>query len=333
MVNAGTVLRDSNEILQVGADYMEQIEDLSTSWKGASYDSLSAQGTDFHAKMLGVSKQLNQFASAVKAYESYENAKSEIERYYSRRESTEDEALIAEYNRSISYWEAKKQEYSAKVKTALANAATFNMDGTRTRTVSTTGGTFVADTNGGTAYGHIESSIDGKTHTIYNQMNVGWPGDCNRAAAASIASAFAKDVMQPVNVAKGCSNGIGYNSAVTNQYFSNFGLTANVNKINGKYDTVKDDIVKTLSNGDYVMFDLSDPGVRGASGQTWSGTRHWLALLDIKKTDNGYAVFVSDSGHGGSVADRSGLGAGWYSIDEFSGKNIESYTTVSTIKP
>ena len=51
-------------------------------------------------------------------------------------------------------------------------------------------------------------------------------------------------------------------------------------------------------------------------------------LLDIKKVGNDYAVFVSDSGHRGSTKDY-GYGTGWYSINEFTGQKIASYTVVS----
>ena len=80
------------------------------------------------------------------------------------------------------------------------------------------------------------------------------------------------------------------------------------------------------------MFDLSQPNVHGQSGQQWTSARHWVSVLDIKRTgegENDYAIFVSDSGHGGSTADH-GLGTGWYSIDEFSGQRIANFTTVSS---
>lgn len=195
-------------------------------------------------------------------------------------------------------------------------------------TVSGTGGNFTTDTTYG-VYGTMVSSIDGKKHTIYNQGQIaGWGSDCNRAAAASIASAYASYEGEAVDVAKPSPAGIGYISDVTNNYFSHFGLTASVNSIQGSYDTIKNDIVSNLSRGNYVMFDLSQPNVYGASGQKWTSSRHWLAILDIKKVGNDYAIFVSDSGHGGSVADH-GLGAGWYSLDEFSGKQIANFTVIS----
>jgi len=195
--------------------------------------------------------------------------------------------------------------------------------------VGDSGGQFVADKSKG-VYGYVVSSIDGKKHVVFRQSEIkGWSTNCNRAAAASIASAFTNNPWNAVKAAN--RGGIGYNNRVTNNYFNKFGLTANVRRINGSYDSIKNDLVNALSKGSYVMFDLSQPNVRGKSGQKWTSTRHWLSILDIKKTGNGpndYAVFVSDSGHKGSTVNH-GLGTGWYSINEFSGQKIANFTTIS----
>ena len=193
------------------------------------------------------------------------------------------------------------------------------------------GGKFVLDDSKG-VYWYIISSIDGKKHVVFRQSQIsGWATNCNRAAAASIASAFVDNPWDAVAIAKKSAGGLGSNNKVTNDYFSQFGLSANVTKVNGSYDKIKNDLVENLKKGNYVMFDLSRPNVRGKSGQKWTSTRHWVSILDIKKTGNGpndYAIFVSDSGHKGSATDH-GLGTGWYSIDEFSGQKIASYTVVS----
>ena len=196
------------------------------------------------------------------------------------------------------------------------------------------GGKFVIDSKKG-MYGYIISSIDGKRHVVFRQSQIsGWATNCNRAAAASIASAFTSNPWDAVNVAKKSRGGIGYNNKVTNNYFNQFGLSANVRHVNGSYDSIKNELVNTLKNGNYVMFDLSRSNVRGKSGQKWTSTRHWLSIIDIKKTGNGpndYAIFVSDSGHKGSTTNH-GLGTGWYSINEFSGQKIANFTTITNTK-
>lgn len=193
------------------------------------------------------------------------------------------------------------------------------------------GGVFVPDNSKG-VYGSIVSSLDGKRHVVFRQSQIaGWGQNCNRAAAASIASAFTYNPWDAVNAANNISNGIGYKSQATDKYFSQFGLSATVKNVGGSYDSIKNNLISTLSRGSYAMFDLSEPNVKGQSGQEWTSTRHWLSVLDIKKTGNGpndYAIFVSDSGHKGSTVDH-GLGTGWYNINEFSGQRIQNYTTVT----
>ena len=188
-------------------------------------------------------------------------------------------------------------------------------------------------------YGHIVSSIDGREHIVFNQLQIsGWDEFCNRAAAASIASGFAGDldVIEEANKTSEKKdetgkkyNKIGYDSDATKDYFDKFGLSSSVKEVNTKYETIKNDILKDLQDGKMVMFDLSEPNVKGASGQKWTGNRHWLAILDIREGENGPEIFISDSAQGGTISNKANLGAGWYSIDEFDGKKIKMITTVS----
>ena len=345
MISSSIVTNDSSKIKEKASNYLSKIEGLSGTWKGDSHDSLVSQSMVFSSEMEKVSSQLGSFAEAVEAYESYQNAKNEYKSYQNKINGSDDQSLINDYKSKMNSLNSQMNDLSSKINNALSTASSYKLQATSNGKTSSTGSTTTSGVNvtgqGGQfveddaygLYGHILSSIDGKVHDIYNQSQIeGWSGDCNRAAAASIASAYASYNGEAVDVAKKSSNGIGYKSDVTNNYFNNFGLSANVNRVNGKYDNVKSDIISTLSNGNYVMFDLSRPNVTGQSGQKWTSTRHWVSVLDIKKTgsgDNDYAIFVSDSGHKGSATDH-GLGQGWYSIDEFSGQDIESFTTVST---
>ena len=360
MVSQGLVMSDANNVRNAISNYASQVDDLSSSWKGMSYDNLNSQASEFAGNAANITSQMSSFANAIEVYESYKRTKESYDKYISIYNNevrfSGDQSLIKQYLMFFSETEQEMRNLASKINSYLAEASSFHMDATKANSqptsgasstsgtqstsstntsnhqVSTEGGTFIADGVYG-EFGHIESSIDGKLHTIYNQSQIaGWATNCNRAAAASIASAFDEYDGQAVDVAKGSQNGIGYDSQVTNNYFSQFGLSAEVNRINGSYDTIKDDLVSTLLQGDYVMFDLSEPHVRGQSGQEWTSTRHWVSVLDIKQTGDGpedYAIFVSDSGHGASSADH-GLGAGWYSINEFTGQNIANFTTVTS---
>ena len=199
-------------------------------------------------------------------------------------------------------------------------------------------GMFVfSDTPG--IYGTVVSGLDGREFTIYNQGELdqtmsGWRGYCNRASAASIASGYATDGLDPIEEANKVSKynpNIGYNQEATSDYFKRFGCRAHVNKVICQYDDVKEDIVSSLRSGKKVMFDLDESNTRktGASEQTWLSKRHWVAALDIKTVDGKDYIFISDSGHDGSTKDYYGLGEGWYSVDEFKGMHVANVTTVS----
>ena len=356
MVSSGTVTGHSNEIKQASENYMNQINSLSSSWTGISHDNLESKASEFHSEIQKVIEGILAFAEAVSFYEEYQDVKSKLAHYQSLASSAE-ESEKNNYQSSIAECEAKLKELKEKINEALSRASSFKMSASTTNTttdtsstavgtssttttstdsikeVSAEGGEFVSEDKRA-VYGHITASKDGKTYTVYKQSQIeGWARDCNRAAASSIASAYAKYDGEAVDIAKKSDNGLGYNNKVTNEYFNKFGLQATVDVVNGKYDSKREELVTALKNGNSVMFDLSRPQVRGQSGQKWSGTRHWVSVLDIKKTGNGpedYAIFVSDSAHNGSVTNH-GLGTGWYSINEFNGQQIANFTTVSKI--
>lgn len=348
MVSSGTVSAHSDEVKQASANYMSQVEGLASSWQGLSYDNLSSQCSSFNSEIQQVVSQLQSFAEAVGLYAEYLEYKAKKAQYQSLlsslRDDKDNQGLASQYSAIIAECETKMRELADKINAALEAASSFKMEGstsnteasaaqttsetTTTTAITTEGGSFIADKQRG-LYGHMTTSINGNTHMIYKQSQIaGWSGDCNRAAASSIASGFASSQWEAVEIAKKAANGIGYKSDVTNEYFSNFGLQADVKKVNGKYDTVKNDIVTNLSQGNYVMFDLDKPTV-GESGQRWTFKRHWVSVLDMKQTSDGsYAIFISDSGHAASTVDH-GLGTGWYSLDEFDGKTIANFTTIS----
>lgn len=346
MVSGGTVTSDLSILTSSLTKYSSEISGLSGSWKGASFDGISSKAEAFASEYSStISGQMNAFASACDLYKEYEQCKRDLssaESNYNAAVSNKDSSSMTNYGNQVASLKAKLNNLKGQIESYLSTASSGKLEAssltgtTATPTgtgaaISTTGGQFVADNSKG-VYGYITSSIDGKTHAIYRQSQIeGWSGYCNRAAAASIASGYASYNGQAVDIAKKTTGGLGFNSNETNKYFNQFGLSATVNRINGSYDNIKSDIVTNLSSGNYVMFDLSQPNVHGQSGQKWSSTRHWVSVLDIKKVGSGpndYAIFVSDSGHGGSTVDH-GLGTGWYSLDEFSGQQIANFTTVT----
>ena len=342
MVSSSSVASNTEDFNQISVNYMSRMDDLSSSWAGISHDSLLNQCSQFYAEMQQVTNQLSAFLEAVAHFEAYEEIKQtyhlNVDNYNNQVRFSNNQAAINDYMGAIGEGEQKLRECATLIQDALARAASFKLsssyshgvagDGAAVNT-ATEAGVFVPDMTGET-YGTIVSGVSGKEHTIYNQYKEGWRKDCNRAAASSIASGYENYDGEAIEKAKESPDGLGYDSDVTKAYFSNFGLNATVNTVDGSYDSVRDDIISNLTSGNQVMFDLKSKNVVGESGQRWSFQRHWVSALDIKKTGDGpndYAIYISDSAHGGSAADH-GLGAGWYSINEFCGEEIMSFTTI-----
>ena len=202
--------------------------------------------------------------------------------------------------------------------------------------VSGTPGEFVQDTSDSRIYGTYTNSA-GKTFTIYYQCAIYgpdlgryWTQECNRAAAASIVSAYADDIEEPINKAN--FGGIGYSDG--GAYFSKFGLTG-VYHSASTFSGSEEDLITALLDGSYVMIHLKGTvgrGVFGASGNQWASARmamHWISFLDIQEINGEYAVFVADPGWGNTLRSSEGLDTGWWYMSEWEGLGMDGYSVVS----
>jgi len=77
MVSSGTVMNDWNSTNTALTNYRSNIDSVSGSWKGPSYDNLSSKADGFLGEYRGaIEKQMSAFASACDAYEQYINEKN-----------------------------------------------------------------------------------------------------------------------------------------------------------------------------------------------------------------------------------------------------------------
>lgn len=189
-------------------------------------------------------------------------------------------------------------------------------------------GEFTQEDNDIKIYGYYTTSFSGtlRTHVIYRQSSSFFPGQCNRAAIASIASGYVDSVSDPFAAsrpAQSAGNNMGSDYYSTVNYLAEFGLSATwINSSVTSFSNVENDIITYMANGKYIMFWF--PGSTKGQTHQWTYDVHWIALLDIQSTDDGgYAVFVSDSGRGGTLEDNYGLGQGWYKLEEFEGTTIQ----------
>lgn len=187
-----------------------------------------------------------------------------------------------------------------------------------------------ADTaNGVTA--RFTSNITGKTFTVWKQGSVGLSGQCNRAAAASIASgyrALGETESSVLNQVKSAGDCVLSNATSTQNFLNKYGLKAQINEYS--YSTIN--IKNLLTSGKYICLWLNMEG-SGKSGIGKSGTNycnlngiHWIAIIGYGNNNGKEQIYVADPG-GFSGA------TGWHDLDEFNVlKNYIKYFTVISEK-
>lgn len=179
--------------------------------------------------------------------------------------------------------------------------------------------------NGVTA--RFTSNITGKTFTVWKQGSVGLSGQCNRAAAASIASGYrasGESENSVLNSVKSAGDCVLSNASSTQKFFDKYGLKAQINEYS--YNTTN--IKNLLTNGKYICLWINMEG-SGKSGIGKSGTKycnsngiHWIAIIGYNSKDGKEQIYVADPG-GFSGA------TGWHDLDEFN--VLKSYIKYFTV--
>jgi len=164
--------------------------------------------------------------------------------------------------------------------------------------------------------GYFQSGITGRKFTLYKQGHTfkvdgktfDLKGQCNRAVAASIVSAYkgGKTDMEVVLEVKQAGDYIFTNKKSTKNFFSNYGLEVAMDQ----YDYSMDNMRTILTRGNYIAVWFKGD-VKGKSGDTYSGGKnkiHWIGIIGYKNENGKEQIFISDPGWGSS---------GWKDIDEF----------------
>ena len=153
MVSAGTVTNDLGSITTSFGNYQSNIDTLSSSWKGSSYDNLNSKSDDFVSEFKGaIEKQMNAFASACTAYEKYIQEKSAYNTALANynnavaNNATNADSFLAEANQHKANMDQLKQE----IESLLGQASTPSLSATAigaTETNTETGATTVTASN------------------------------------------------------------------------------------------------------------------------------------------------------------------------------------------
>ena len=162
--------------------------------------------------------------------------------------------------------------------------------------------------------GTFTSSITGRTFTVYYQgakSDKYFPGKCNRASAASIASGYKKANQTEADVAcdaLSAGSNLLSDPNSTRNFLSKYNLEMRINK----YSYSQENIRTLLMNGQYIAVWLKAYGtpVYGASGHKYTSLYHWVAILGYRNNNGTEEIFISNSTGGEK-------GCGWKNINEF----------------
>lgn len=188
MVSAGTVSGDLNSINSLFSSYTSQLSELSSCWKGDSYDSVSAKANEFASSYGSTIKGgMTSFQEAVAAYEQYKVTKDNIQiakSNYDKAVSIGDNGNASKFSSEYSSLSNQLNSIKSKIESALANVRSAVLEATSNSVQDLATGKTIA---GGSAASAIQSAIDwaiaiaaDNTHGYSQQTRNGNPNyDCS----------------------------------------------------------------------------------------------------------------------------------------------------------
>lgn len=180
------------------------------------------------------------------------------------------------------------------------------------------GGSYEENQNQYGVNGYYTAS-SGRRHTILNQHKInGWALTCNRAACAIIASGYSDESStELINNINNVNRSLyGAIPPQGSEYWERYGLAITSFERNPSDHVSK--LRNQLSSGGYALLWIKDPNSTdehrvsyyGKSGIKWTGSYHWVAVIDYKY-DNGTDQMC--------IADYRGIT--WVELDEFEARN------------
>ena len=142
MVNGGTVRGDAESITQVLSSYQSELEGLSSSWQGSSFDGIASKGHDFVTEYLQITNQISSFATACDLYQSYDTAKKNYQisvNNYNAAAANNDRSGMSRSQSDINTASEQIQSFKTQIESALAAASSPTLTATAiSGTVDTT---------------------------------------------------------------------------------------------------------------------------------------------------------------------------------------------------
>ena len=165
MVSGGTVSSDLSSLNSYFQSFSSEVGNLSSSWKGISYDNLNTKANAFIEEYSsGIKGQMESFASACDLYVEYETCKTNLsiaQNNYNQAVANKDSSAITNYGNQITSYSTNLNSLKSQIESLLASASSVQF-----QAASTTGSALSAslDALGTPSYGTFEK----KTYTATN---------------------------------------------------------------------------------------------------------------------------------------------------------------------
>lgn len=125
MISSGSVHNDQASFANCLNQYSSKITELSSAWKGPSYDNIVAKTEAFLESSLSLIKgQMDAFSSACDLYQEYVTCKSNLsvaESNYNQALYREDKSAASQYSSEIASYQSKLTELKKQTESTLAS--------------------------------------------------------------------------------------------------------------------------------------------------------------------------------------------------------------------
>ena len=134
MVSSASVQNDLNSFGVSLDNYHSNFEAISSSWKGPSYENLSAKVEEFIGEYKStIQNQMNAFVAAVSAYQEYLNNKNQlhsVESAYNSAVASNNSSAVSSYSSQISQYNTRLAQLKQEIENNLAQASSPKLTAT-----------------------------------------------------------------------------------------------------------------------------------------------------------------------------------------------------------
>lgn len=171
MVSSGQVNSDLSSITSALSQYTSCVTDLSSSWKGDSFDNLSSKASEFSSEYTSsLTSQFNAFASTCDLYEQYKTAKqnkANAQTNYNNAVASDDKRSAAGYSSDITKYDNEMNNLKSQIESQLSTASGVKLEATSISLGSISGAT----SSDGSVTSESQARATSSSQTIQSAMD------------------------------------------------------------------------------------------------------------------------------------------------------------------